>query len=133
MSRNYYEKGSWNIIDDVSGQKIKASKVRLRWDGLYTTKENWEPRHPQEFLRARSDDTSVPYSRPLSADSFVVVNRAVGISVINQAVLNGSIINGRGTPLITHQTAYQYIMSPTTTVNGVEINKEVINGPSSIL
>lgn len=118
MSRNYYEKGSWNIIDDVSGRKVKASKVRLRWDGLYTTKENWEPRHPQEFLRARTDNMSVPFSRPVSSDMFIEVSRAVGISVINQEVINGSVINGRGTPLINHLTAYDYIMSSASTEDG---------------
>ncbi|UCR75297.1 hypothetical protein vBAfQDWS535_10 [Alcaligenes phage vB_Af_QDWS535] len=94
MSRNYYEKGSWNIIDDVSGQKVKASKVKLRWDGLYTTEENWEPRHPQELLRARTDNMSVPFSRPRSADVFTGQLYAYGRSVINEYQINGYMING---------------------------------------
>lgn len=109
MSRNYFKKGSWNVIDDVSGFKTKASKVRLRWDGLYTTDSNWEPRHPQELIRARTDNMSVPFSRPRTADEFITYGGAKAIGTINQSVLNGSIINGRSIPL----TASEFPPSPT--------------------
>lgn len=36
-------------------------------------KEDWEPRQPQDFVRARIDIQAVPWSRPEPADSFVGV------------------------------------------------------------
>lgn len=31
----------------------------------------WEERHPQDFLRVRGDDPSVPWTRPEAEDQFV--------------------------------------------------------------
>jgi hypothetical protein len=35
-----------------------------RWDGFMVDKDCWEPRHPQDLLRAKPDDQSVPWSSP---------------------------------------------------------------------
>jgi hypothetical protein len=54
--------GQWNVLCPVCGFKRKSSEMKLRWDGLYVCPEDWEIRHPQDFLRISSDDTSVPFS-----------------------------------------------------------------------
>lgn len=95
MSRNRYKKGSWNVIDDVTGFKEKAGDLKERWDGIRTTKENWEPRHPQDFIKAVKDDMSVPYVRPRTPDIFVNNPGALAQSVVNEAPLNGSEYNGQ--------------------------------------
>lgn len=46
-----YKEGDSNTIDDETGQVVKLSEVRHRWDGCYVTEENWEPRQPQDFPR----------------------------------------------------------------------------------
>lgn len=38
-----------------SGKIIRASEARREWTGLIVCKEYWEPRHPQDFVRARPD------------------------------------------------------------------------------
>ena len=68
---NTYKKGDWNAICDSCGRKFKASQLRRRWDGLRVCKDDWEPRHPQDFLRGKPDKPSVPWSRPEQADTFV--------------------------------------------------------------
>lgn len=88
-----YKKGSWNVIDDVSGFKTKAHKVRKRWDGLYVTKDNWEPRHPQDFLRATKEDMTVPFVRPRHADIFVEQDFGLHPSTINHGLLNTFMFN----------------------------------------
>lgn len=40
----------------VCGFDYRASDFRRRWDGLMVCKEDWEPRHPQDFLRVSPDD-----------------------------------------------------------------------------
>ena len=32
--------------------------MRERWDGLIVCKPDWEPRHPQDFVRVKPEDTS---------------------------------------------------------------------------
>ncbi len=63
--------GDWNAICDVCGWKYKASDLRKRWDGLMVCEKDWEPRHPQDFIRAIPDMQKVPWTRPETANIFV--------------------------------------------------------------
>ena len=74
MSRNFYNSGQWNILCDVCNKKIKASEAKQRWDGFIVCPADFEERQPQDFVRARQDKISVPFSRPRSTDVYVVMN-----------------------------------------------------------
>lgn len=63
--------GQWNFVCDVCGQKYKSGDGKKRWDGLMVCPNDWEPRHPQDFLRAVPDRQAVPWSRPETPDVFV--------------------------------------------------------------
>lgn len=69
---SYFKVGCWNIICDVCGRKFKSDEVRERWDGYYVCKSDWESRHPLDFFRVSSEDTSVPFTREEPVDTFVV-------------------------------------------------------------
>lgn len=71
---NNYKHGDHNVICDYSGFKVKRSDCRLTWDGYLVRKDLWEPRHPQDFLKARGDKQSVDISRPEKTDSFLDTN-----------------------------------------------------------
>lgn len=71
MSKNYYILGEWNLICDVCGKKIKAHKAKHRWDGFIVCEEDYETRHPQDFVKARVDKITVPYIRPRPLESFL--------------------------------------------------------------
>lgn len=71
--KHYYEPGSWNIICDSCGKKVKSSSVRKRWDGFIVCHSCWEPRHPQDFLRVKTDTITIPFSRPEAGDTFISV------------------------------------------------------------
>ena len=73
MTKNYFASGQHNFICDVCGKKLKSGEGRKRWDGFYVCKDDFEQRHPQDFVRARQDKISVPWSRPLTTDKFVPV------------------------------------------------------------
>lgn len=62
--QNWLKLGDYNAICDSCGRKYKASTMLKRWDGLFVCKEDYEIRHPQEFLRVRADKQSVPIPRP---------------------------------------------------------------------
>lgn len=69
-----YKSGDWWIICDVCGKKIKASHAKHRWDGFIVCDKDFEHRHSQDFIRARMDKISVPFTRPRSDDTFVSVS-----------------------------------------------------------
>ena len=71
MSTGYYKKGSWKFICEVCGQQHKAEQMRKRWDGAIVCPRDWEPRHPQDFVRGVKDTPSVPISRPEAPDQFI--------------------------------------------------------------
>lgn len=86
---DYYKSGDWNAECDVCGQKYKASKLKLRWDGLRVCPKDFEYRNPQDFVRGVQDNQAVPFSRPEPPDVFVT----------NFCTLNGrSSIPSRATP-----------------------------------
>jgi len=74
MAKNYYKSGGWNCICDRCGQKKKASEVRQEWTGFIVCTTCFEYRHPQDFVRARQDKISVPFTRPRPVDVFVIVD-----------------------------------------------------------
>ena len=69
-----FESGKWLVICDVCGFRKKSDEVLKRWDGLIVCKEDYETRHPQDFIRAIKEDTSVPFTRPEPTDTFVTVD-----------------------------------------------------------
>lgn len=74
MSRNHYISGDWNITCDVCSRKIKASQSKQRWDGFIVCHADWEPRHPQDFVKARQDKISVPFTRPIPNEVFTNIS-----------------------------------------------------------
>lgn len=84
--------GNWNAICDVCAQKYKAGEMRKRWDGLMVCPNDWEPRHPQDFLRAVPDRQAVPWSRPETPDVFIpfdwdkYINETIGVQDVIQSI-----------------------------------------------
>jgi len=83
MSKGWnYSSGDWNLICDVCSTKIKASTAKHRWDGYLVCPSCYENRHPQDFIRAKVDKISVPFSRPRSTDVFTNVTYTIPLSCI---------------------------------------------------
>lgn len=66
----YYKPGDHNAICDRCGRPFKASQLRRTWDGLMVCERDWEPRHPQDYVRAQKDRTEVEFSRPDTEPTF---------------------------------------------------------------
>ncbi len=62
--RSYFKPGVWNVICQVCGRKVKSDQIKKRWDGILVCNEDFEVRHPLDFLRAINDDSSVPFTNP---------------------------------------------------------------------
>lgn len=68
-----FQLGKWLVICDRCGFKRYSDQVQKTWDNYLVCKPAvkigcWEERHPQDFVRAKIDDTSVPYTRPQPVD-----------------------------------------------------------------
>ena len=57
---DYLRDGDWNAICDECGKKFKASQLKLRWDGFMVCQRDWEPRHPQDFVRGYTSGLRPP-------------------------------------------------------------------------
>lgn len=67
-----YKKGSWLAICDVCGFEFLSHQLRERWDKLMVCDDDFEERHPQDFVRGVKEST-IPWSRPEPADVYVNV------------------------------------------------------------
>lgn len=67
--KNRFISGDYNIISDLTGQKIKRSEAKFTWDGFLVEKTHWEPKHPQLDIKGRAEDISVPDPRPRKTDT----------------------------------------------------------------
>lgn len=54
-SGNSYRKGGAYGICDVCGFKYRLKELRMRWDNALVCDDDYEARHPQEFVRGRAD------------------------------------------------------------------------------
>lgn len=67
----HYVPGDFYRICDRCGFKKRASQTFRTWDGLYVCYEDFETRHPQDFVRGRKDPQNAPNPRPEPVNSLV--------------------------------------------------------------
>ncbi len=73
--RDNYKHRDHNVICDRTGFKVKASQTRKEWNGLLVRVEDWEERHPQDFVRSIREKQFVDDPRPEPVeDTFVGPN-----------------------------------------------------------
>lgn len=58
-----YVSGQWNADCDQCGRMFKSGSLRRQWNGLYTCSTCWEPRQPQDFVRAVKDGSPPAFVR----------------------------------------------------------------------
>lgn len=71
MSRRGFRSGDFWRVCDVCGFDYRASETSKRWDGRFVCAKDWEPQHPQDFVRAKTDVQRVPNPRPVPTDVFI--------------------------------------------------------------
>lgn len=71
MPEPLYIPGDHWVICDCCGFKIRSSAARKRWDGLLVCQADWEPRHPQDFVRGQVDRQKVEDPRPEPVQVFI--------------------------------------------------------------
>lgn len=98
MPKPFLKWGDWNAACDVCGFRFKSSEMKKRWDGLMVCEQDYELRNPQDFIRIKGDNPSVPWARP-EADAFVGPTCFVwSQSAFPNLAESGCMQAGRGTP-----------------------------------
>jgi len=69
---DYFALGDWNVSCFECGRKRKASGMMKNWQGYWVCPEHWEPRHPQDYVRAKTERPAPPYVQPM-VDTFAAV------------------------------------------------------------
>ena len=90
--------GQWNVVCDRCGTYQKSGDVTKTWDGLIVCKPEvkrgcFEHRHPQDFVRAIKEDTSVPFTRPDPGDRFVDVTFNCDVVEISPLLVNRILVD----------------------------------------
>lgn len=93
--KNFLKLGDWNTICDSCGRKFKASSLRQRWDGLMVCNEDWETRHPQDFLRVQKERIAVPFSRPDVLTIFTASCTIVNSQAVAGLAVAGCMVAGK--------------------------------------
>lgn len=79
MSNMPFRLGQFLVLCDRCHFKRYADQVQETWDGLIVCKPTvkqgcWESRHPQDFVRAKGDDSKIPFAKPRPTDTFTSVD-----------------------------------------------------------
>lgn len=67
MIRNTHRVGHWLVSCDECGWTYYNDQMRKRWDGALVCEKDWEPRHPQDYVHAKSDGRPPTDTRPDNA------------------------------------------------------------------
>ncbi len=71
MGADNFVLGDSKACCDCCGFNFKQSMLRKRWDGAMVCSKDWEPRHPQDSLKAMPERQTIVNPRPEPTYRFV--------------------------------------------------------------
>lgn len=91
-NQGYEPLNHW-VVCDSCGFDIRAQDIRETWDHRMVCPADWEPRHPQDFVRSKQDHIRAESPvRPVPAEIFI--NVCKGSSAISGLAITGCAISG---------------------------------------
>ena len=92
---DYFKPGSWNALCDRCGRKFKADELQKTWQGYYVCKADFEPRHPQDFVRAPAAEQALPWVRFSAPQLIASMCDMYSVQAIAGVAVPGCAIPGR--------------------------------------
>lgn len=89
--KEYFVPGLFNIYCMSCNRKYKSNEIRKRWDGLLVCDEDWEPRHPQDFVRGVPELSN---KLPFAFDVDGYTPTGVAGNLINSTGISGTAYSG---------------------------------------
>jgi hypothetical protein len=90
----FYKPGSFWRIDDRTGFKVRAEHTRKQWNNIIVRERSFEERQPQDFVRGRRDDQTVPEPRPRQVNQFLGVQTTLTQSTSITGAFSGGFSPG---------------------------------------
>lgn len=88
-----YDSGLHIVLCDICGRKFKSNQLRQRWDGFMVCSDDFEERHPQDFVRGVADFQAPFYTRPEPEDEFIGVCEPNGLTgIVDWAVAGCAVV-----------------------------------------
>ncbi len=78
---DFLDLGNWNATCSMCGRKAKASWLVRNWQGQWRCPNHNEPRQPQDFVRARPDVVTPPWTQH-AGDSYQLMCTPQGVSAV---------------------------------------------------
>lgn len=97
-SNKGYIPGDHWVICDICGNEYRQSQMKKQWNGLVVCPQDYSPRHPQDFIRAKKDTIAAQgLVRPEPEDRFVTGFCTTRSSEAGEAIAGCAIV-GYETP-----------------------------------
>ena len=87
-----YVPGDWWIVCDVCGCDVYHSESMKTWDGKLVCPDDWEPRHEQDYIRARTDRIK-PEGTVRTGGAAIFIETCPKTAVAGQAIAGCAIAN----------------------------------------
>ena len=84
--RNRLKVGDYLMVDDITGQTHYASEMVRNWDGAWVHHSKYEPRQPQDFVKAGNDPEVLRVIRSQIYDTATLNGGSLGVYVGNSTV-----------------------------------------------
>lgn len=94
MTRKGKWPGTWATICDRCGFRFPSNELKPEWTGLMVCGQCWEPRHPQDFVKAIPDEQAPPWTRPNPEPIYVGICYLEGLSCYTGLAVTGCSIAG---------------------------------------
>lgn len=97
---DYYAPGDYNASCFECGKKFKASTMKKHWQGYHVCRRCWEPRQPQDFVRAVADVQTPAWVQPVPGDRFIwestpgLITTDTTLTATTTTVNGGTAVNG---------------------------------------
>lgn len=85
----HYKPGGFYRICDRTGFAVRAGRTRKQWNNIIVREQSFEERQPQDFVRGRRDDQTVPEPRPRQVPVYLGVS-----TTLSQAATGGAFSSG---------------------------------------
>lgn len=78
----HFKPGSFYRVCDRTGFAVRAENTQKQWNNIIVRNRSFEERQPQDFVRGRRDDQTVPEPRPRQQNVFLGVQTTVVYSIL---------------------------------------------------
>ncbi len=92
-----YQPGNHWLTCDRCGCFVRSAAAKKTWDGYVVCPDDWEPRHPQDFVRSRNDRIAPEgYVRSdgdgsIFIQSFCETNSSIiGVAIVGCAIVGNT-------------------------------------------